>query len=387
MTSRNYKVSYGGWYQRTTLHLSEVHDFLAHGHSHLALDEHKLKELHAGVAVTEVTRNPGYLEYVQARTKHDIVIRYYEDGLYVLETESEDLISARIHLEKYYEEHFAPAIGYIFSLGAPTPKILANIKTTHPTVVSVTGADSHTFVPDVVLYGEAYAKLSSNGVTMYKTPDYIFLSGVHGEIEGLVEMQIFFREFKDQLEKYLGIHRSIWEEISAIKEGASIKGAKVEEIRGRLDDYQKTISLIDNRINQMGAYVATRSSIAKHLQIEDELRTLFEYKFETLSDTLLYIKEVWKMTTAYLLSAIQNLVEIKNQTTSNNLQSLQTITSIGVISGVLGYLSNTTLPEITRAGVVYFIILFSLTWLLNFAITTRYKNKKYSLSFGGRVNL
>jgi len=165
-----------------------------------------------------------------------------------------------------------------------------------------------------------------------------------------------------------------------------IEGKDVEKIRGRLDSYQKTINLISNRINQMGSYVNTRSSIAKHLEVEKYLVSLFEYKFETLTDTLAYIKEIWKMTSDYLSSAVANLVEIKNQSTSNNLKSLQTITSIGVISGVVGYLSATKLPSVSRAGGIYFIILFFLTWLINYILSTKYQNKKYSLKFGERVS-
>jgi hypothetical protein len=198
-------------------------------------------------------------------------------------------------------------------------------------------------------------------------------------------MQIFFREFKDQLEKYLAIHRSIWEQISEVKEAKIIKGADVEDVRGKLDGYQKTISLIGNRINQMNSYVNTRSSIAKHLAIEKDLVSLFEYKFETLTDTLSYIKEIWKMTGDYLSSAIANLVEIKNQSTSNNLKSLQTVTSIGVISGVLGYLSANTLPHVSRSGAIYFVILFCLTWSMNYLLAKSSRNKKYSLSFGDRA--
>lgn len=382
-----YKVTYGGWYQRTTLHMSEVYDFFAHAHSRLPLDTVRLRDYREALGILEVSREPGYLEYVRARTSSGIEIRYYEDGLYVLEITAENLASAKAQLEHYFEDRLNPGLSYIFSLGAPTPKVLANIKTIHPTVVSITGTDASAFVPDQAVYGETYTKLSSNGVTVYKTPEHIFIAGSNDAIEGLVEMQIFFREFKDQLEKYLDIHRTIWEEISVIKEGAKIKGSKVDEVRGKLDGYQKSISLIENRINQMGAYVETRSSIAKHLKIEEDLVVLFEYKFETLADTLSYIKEVWKMTSAYLASAIQNLVEIKNQTTSNNLKSLQTITSIGVISGVLGYLSSKALPEVTQAGITYFFILFALTWLLNSSIGLMYKNKKYSLKFGNRADV
>ncbi len=388
MNTPRYTVTYGSWYQRTTLHMSEVYDLCAHGHSRLALDEGTLTYLYRGLGFVEVTREPGYLEYVRARTSFGIEVRFYEDGLHVIEKTGEDIEALRAELREYFDEKLSPALSYIFSLGAPTPKILANIKTEHPTVVTVRGFEAGTFTPDPVLYGETYTKLTSNGVTVHKTNSCIFITASPKvPVESLVEMQIFFREFKDQLEKYLSIHRTLWEEISDIKEREKITGKNVEEVRGKLDGYQKTISLIDNRINQMGAYISTRSSIAKHLKIEEELVALFEYKFETLADTLAYIKEIWKMTSAYLQSAIQNLIEIKNQATSNNLKSLQTITSIGVISGVLGYLASKSLPQITEAGILYFVILFALTWLVNNGIALLYKNKKYSLKFGNRADL
>ena len=172
-----------------------------------------------------------------------------------------------------------------FSLGAPTPRFCANIKTTHPTVLSLISDDQESFkVPSE--YGEVYSHISSEGMSVYKTPESIFVvsdSKSANLVPGLVEMQIFFREFKDQLEKYLNIHRSIWEEIADIKERHVIKGNEVEDLRSRLDSYQKTVSLIGNRINQMGAYVRTRASISKNLAVEQQLVMLFQFKFEVLT--------------------------------------------------------------------------------------------------------
>ncbi|MFZ2523126.1 MAG: hypothetical protein WAW92_01950 [Minisyncoccia bacterium] len=384
-----FNVTYGGWYQRTTLHLSEIYDLFVDGKSSLNLSKTELQKHKKSLNLESVSRHSDYFEYVKAIEKSGIEIRYYEDGLYVLEMETEDIREAQKELEKYYQEKINPALSYIFSLGAPTPKILANIKTKHPTVVSVYGIDANNFSLDEHKFGKAYSKLNSSGVTVQKTPDYIFIiapNHTHKSVLNLIEMQIFFREFKDQLEKYLAIHRTIWEEISEIKEAKTIIGKEVDSVRGKLDGYQKTISLIGNRINQMGSYINTRSSIAKHYDIEKNLIDLFEYKFETLTDTLSYIKEIWKMTGDYLSQAVSNLVEIKNQSTSNNLKSLQTITSIGVISGVLGYLSANKLPSISVQGLIYFIILFCLTWLMNAVIAKKYKNKKYSLKFGGNVS-
>lgn len=381
---KKYRVTYGGWYQRTTLHLSEVYDFLARAETHLNLDKGKLMTMNKALGLTKVTREAGYLEFVKAETESGIEIRYYEDGLYILEIETSNPKEGGKQLEGYYDRIFGPAIAYIFSLGAPTPKILANIKTRHPMVISTEELHPEKYTPDKDVFGETYSRITTSQVTVCKTPEYIFVVSkpkIKVAMEEMVEMQIFFREFKDQLEKYLDIHRTVWEEISEIKERRNIKGNEVEQIRTRLDSYQKTINLINSRINQMGAYIGTRAKIAKSLSIEDQLTTLFQYKFEILSDTHSYIREIWKMTSDYLATAIQVVADIRSQTTNNSIQSLRLITTYGVVGGIIGYLSKDSLPTVTTNGLLYFGLLIFGTWAVNQAVAFAYRRRKYKLAF------
>ena len=381
-SSNKFIVTFGGWYQRTTLHLSEIYGLLALGRSRLSgLSSEKLLALRQDLDLKLVSRETASLEYVRAESG-DIEIKYYEDGLYTLTIASADIKSAQTKMEKYFESRLNPAISYIFSLGAPTPKVLANIKTVHPTVVQFSPDEPADFQPHPKDFGEVYSKISTREITVLKTPDYIFVIAHPQQAalaRDLVEMQIFFREFKDQLEKYLDIHRTVWEEISQIKERRSLKGKEINLVRSRLDGYQKTISLIKNRINQMGTYLHTRSSIARELKLEEHLVTLFQYKFETLADTLSYIKEIWAMTQDYLSSAIQLVVEVENQSTNNSIKSLQIITSIGVVSGIIGYLARDQFPRITLQGLVFFILLLFVTWFLNYLIAKIYSNLTYRL--------
>ena len=92
---KRYKVTFGGWFQRTTLHLSEVHGFFVNGRSKLELSKHKLSLLHRKLNFRSVSRvrEPGNLEYVRAETKNGIVVKYYEDGLHILEKDSGDVIN------------------------------------------------------------------------------------------------------------------------------------------------------------------------------------------------------------------------------------------------------------------------------------------------------
>lgn len=220
-----YTVTFGGWYQRTTLHLSEIYDFLSSGISRLPLSDKKLKKYFTALDIVKVTREAGNLEYVNAVTSHGINIRYYEDGLYVLNYQTNDIDGAKRFLTNYFENLFEPAINYIFSLGAPTPKVLANITSHHPTVVTLKSKDPKRFKIDDK-YGKVYSNLNVGGVFVYKTHSYIFIvSDISKEhLRDLSETQIFFREFKDQLEKYLMIHRSIWEEITEVKERGEVRG-------------------------------------------------------------------------------------------------------------------------------------------------------------------
>ena len=130
----------------------------------------------------------------------------------------------------------------------------------------------------------------------------------------------------------------------------------------------------------MGSYVNTRASLSKQLELEDHLSKLFQYKFETLNNTHAYIKEIWAMTKDYLGSAVQVLVELKNQSTKNSITSLTVITTVGVISGLLGYLSTTKLPSVTSLGVAYYLILIAITWSINLAVGFIFRTMRYKLT-------
>ncbi len=377
-----YKIYYGGWYQRTTLHLTEIYDFMHSGRTNLPLNKQKIESNFNSLNLKDVVRKNDYLEYIYSQTNDGIDINYFEDGLYVLETESNEISAAKEKLESYFIEKFSPSISYIFSLGAPTPKILANIKQEHPLVVVVETKNHSKYDVEKQLFGEVYSVVESSKFTVYKTARYILIAvdpKENGRVSSLVHMQIFFREFKDQLEKYLNIHRKVWEEITLIKDSGSIRGSEIIKNRMKLDSYERSINLINNRINQMGTYVKTRQSISKDLGVEEHLTRVFDYKFETLVNTLTYIKEIWSMTKDYVKNVTSILSDIENQSLNNSIKSLQIITSIGVVSSILGYLTKTDLPKVTSAGFEYLMLLLIVTFLINLIIVGYYRSIKYKI--------
>src|SRR3989344_7748072 len=113
------KIYIGGWFQRTTLHLTEIYDFLKHEKSNLDLPKEKLEEVRAALSLNEVNRESGPLEYIHAKTNQEISYRIYEDGLIILEKEFKSLTNDFEAIKDYYDNKLSKALSLIFSKGAP----------------------------------------------------------------------------------------------------------------------------------------------------------------------------------------------------------------------------------------------------------------------------
>jgi len=92
------------------------------------------------------------------------------------------------------------------------------------------------------------------------------------------------------------------------------------------------------------------------------------------------------MTRDYVISAIQILRDAESKTANKSIRSIQLLASIGVITGILGYIGKETfLPSININGVIYLvslgIIAFALDWILSY----RARKKKYPLKFVERT--
>jgi hypothetical protein len=376
------KIFIGGWFQRTTLHLTEIWDFLKHEKSNLGFDKKELKKMLNSLSVVEVSRESGPLEYILVKTGVDISYRIYEDGLIILEKEFSVLKNDFEQIKDYYDNKLSKSLSFIFSKGAPVPKELADIKTILPYIVTATDANKGEVEKLFKDFSEeVYSVISTKNIEVYRASGIILINNLKDEkvLREIIETQIFFKEFKSQLHRYLAILRILWEKIREIKERGQIKGTDIDGLRNELDIYQKTINLIGARIDQMPAYVKTRQKITDVQSVDVYLQPLFQFKFETLLDTHEYIKHLWGMTKNYLASAMEIFTDLQAKSTKNTISSLQLVTTIGVVAGILGYLSKDTLPKFTLIGIFYFLLLSAMTWVINTVISKFYKSKKYKI--------
>lgn len=373
----------GGWFQRTRLHLGEIYDFLRDAQSPLALDVQKIRSLRDDLAITKLFLAVDRLECISLESD-SISVRIYEDGLIVLNTpHSHDLHKDIKLLTDYYENKLSPAFSYIFSLGAPVPKELANIKTVYPYFVTVSEASSDEVGTLFEEFDQQqYFSVNHEQFDIYRG-DKLYIINQHGatneEAMRFIEEQIFVREFRGQLHRYLNLHRTIWERISEVSERGEMKGRDIPGFKGKIDEYQKTINFIGTRINQMDTYLHTRKSIADSDERLVHFQSVLGYKHETLSDTLEYINDLWDLTRQYVESASKVFTDLAAKSTNSSVKNLTIVTSMGVGATLIGLFAAKTFPTFTFVGVIYFLILAAIGYSVNKALNWWAARKSYGI--------
>lgn len=376
----------GGWFQRTMLQLSEIYDFLREAKTQLALDQDKLIEYRKNLQIGRIDYGVQGEEYIEFTTALNIKVKIFEDGLIILNNHnvSEDTLFADMDaLTDYYENKLSPAFSYLFSLGAPVPKELAHIETVYPYFVvtdKATKEEMNTLLTRTDK--QKYFEFDNEKYDVIRGDIYYFINNKKAEAENIeryIEEQIFIREFKGQLHRYLNLHRIIWEKIDNVKDRASVKGADIVSFNTKLESYAKTITLIEGRINQMSTYLPTREKIAKSDKELVEFLNISGYRYETLKDTLDYIKYLWSMTKNYVSSAQKLFNGLKSDVSNKSINSLTLVTSMSAGASVIGLLTKSQ-PEFTIFGIAYFFILALIVLSLNKFLKFIQNNRRYKVN-------
>ncbi len=377
------RIYIGGWFQRTTLHLSEVYDFLNGEKSPLDLDQKKIEKFREMIEIASVSMNLGRFDFIRFVNRSGIEANIYEDGLIVFGKDSSvDTQKDIEELRDYYENKVSPGIDYIFSLGAPIPKELANIKNIYPYFVVLEKAKPKEIKDLLDRFKQGkYLEIKKKEFEIYRGDKLYIINNISEDIENIedyIEEQIFLREFKSQLHRYLNLHRIIWQRIAEVKERGEIKGSEVGEFKGKVERYVKTINLIEARINQMSSYIGTRERIAKENQGLSNFSDVLNFKYEALVNTLSYIGHIWGMTKNYVNSALEIFSSIQARSTEGSVRNLAVITSMGVGATLIGLFSQ-RLPSIEISGLIYFIVVVSIGYTADRIMKQIYAKKMYGI--------
>lgn len=327
------------------------------------------------------------LQYIRIQTKENVTVRLYEDGLIILQRDGTDAAHAKADIKTltdYYEKKLSPAFSYLFSLGAPVPKELADIKTVYPYFLVLADAERDDALGLLQQFNQKkHSEVAHDHYDIFRGDKLYLISGKGEDAEHIrrfVEEQIFIREFKGQLHRYLNLHRIIWERIADVKERGEIRGSEIGGLKEKIEGYFKTITLIEARINQMGAYLGTREAIAKIDERTADFSGVLEYSYETLGNTLAYVTEIWAMTKNYVTSASELFGELQAEATQKSVENLTVVTSMGVGATLIGLFTTDQVPNITLFGVGYFFALAVIGYTASRTIRWFYARKRYGVA-------
>jgi hypothetical protein len=130
----------------------------------------------------------------------------------------------------------------------------------------------------------------------------------------------------------------------------------------------------------MNTYLRTREKIAKEDPELKEFLELQGYRYETLDDTLSYIKQIWAMTKNYVNSASSLFSDLQQEITQKSVDNLTIVTSMGVGASIIGLFTATEAPSITFFGVGYFIALALIGYSVNKIMKRISENRKYHIT-------
>lgn len=353
----------GGWFQRTMLQLSEIYDFLRDGSSQAGLDKDKLLSLRDNLHIESIEFGIANEEFVAFTAADKIRVKIFEDGLMTvssLEVSEKTMFEDIERVQHYYENQLSPAMNYMFSMGAPVFKELSRVENLYPYFIicdNATDADLSELLAKTER--QKYFEFEGKNYSVLRGDKYYFINNKKSSIENIeryIEEQIFIREFKGQLHRYLNLHRAIWGKIDAIKNQKYVNERDILESETELARYYKTALLVEGRLEQMEPYVKIREAGMKDDEELGEFLAISGFRHAALIGTLTYMRSIWGTTRKYIESASKLLERANRERLISSCRSLIVLAVLLVVIGALGLIFGTELKS-SIDSVIYGAIL------------------------------
>lgn len=367
------------------MQLSEIYDFLRDGSSQLGLDSAQLSALRDNLGIDSIEYGVGNEEFVAFTTDEQVKVKLFEDGLTVVSSDqvSEPTLFADAErLHGYYEERLSPALNYLFSTGAPVFKELSKVEGIYPYFIVCDNATQRD-ISDLLAKTERqkYFEFEGKNYSVLRGDKYYFINNkkaTASDIERYIEEQIFIREFKGQLHRYLNLHRAIWGKIDAIKKQTTATESELLRAATKLERYEKTSLLIEGRLEQMATYVEIREAGVKDNRELMDFLAVSGYRYTALVGTLSYMRSLWHTTRCYAESAQRLLARATNERSLVYLNNIMLLLGLVSIISVLGLIFGTGL-EFGIDTIIYSAILVIATLIIVQSWKSRRAMHKYNI--------
>ncbi len=322
----------GSWVPRTTLHLGEFYRFLDSGETHLSLDAKKLKALKDGLKVKNLSLS-GSGNLITAELS-GIDFKYFSDGLIVLSKKIEKLEADSKELGDFSVNKLFTSFSYLYSLGAPIPKMFTALFSVLPFIVTVSGATQKEIEKMFFSDGKKIDKvIKGDKCQIFLSSEFIVING-SGEDLQLIENLIFLEDCRSQFNKILNLHRFIWEEVDKIKNKSKLPYKKLGEVRDSLMELDNEVIFLSSRLSQINFLLDVRKSEIDKIS-DGQVRGYLGDVFFGLDQTSHYLENIWKMTEDNVRST-QNLISsLYQESAQKQLNVLQVIFIISATASII----------------------------------------------------
>lgn len=370
----------GTWFQRTDLHLKEFFYFLEAGKSDLPLDKDRLNFLYKNLGVKNFSwEEEELLDKVKIQFD-GLEIFFYEDGLIIFKKECQNLKKDCEILKELYEKKFSPVINYIYSLGAPLPKELAKLELILPYIIEISESNENEVEKLFDEFGDKIQSTAESPEVNISFGRKLFIFKLKKEVfwvEPVIEILIFFREFSAQLNGYLQAHRTIWEKISQIRSKEALRFKDFTKIRNSLMDIKQTLSFVEARLVQMEKFIEVRKTWSQNL--ENILKSLSIYQFDTLANSQQYMVSLWKMTKDYADSTFNLLSMLYQENIQREVDALKLVTIISMIIAFSRLATFQTPPLFSLKFIGSIFLVFLFATIFYFGMRYWFRSRKFEL--------
>ncbi len=335
------KIFIGSWYSRTQLHLRELHLFLTEGRSHLSLNKEKLlkykKDLNP--SAISITKERGHEILVAKLGKYDL--EYHENGLVLMGIEPlpEKINQEMKSLVDFTLNKMFEAFGFLYSQGAPIPKIFIALKSVLPYVILTEGATKQEIERFFAEHNEEIGQeISNNESSIYYGKSMIVINGNAKNSIDLVRTFYLLNDAKSQFQKVLDLHRFIWEEVDKVKSKGKIRYRDLSLNRDTLMEVNNEIIFFKSRLEQIDNVLnneAVECAQIIKLKSDDKITRHFMESLESLKRTSSYIKNLWSMTENYVSNTFNLINLLYQEGTQKQLNILQFIFVISAIASII----------------------------------------------------
>lgn len=318
------------------------------------------------------------IRFAQARCG-ELTLRYFEDGLLVIEKQATDLKKDFDKIIKFYKNDLSPALAYLYSKGAKGLEIIRTPGSKKPLFVSSLGASQD----EVAAFFSAQNK-KVDAVSGYKElsinyADELVLININKdsehseeEAQSLIENIILFNEAGRHLRKLLQTHRAIWDKADVIISKSNTKIKDLPKDSEVLTDFSNTVVNIKARIEQMKLNLSYRERTFSNKGAERLL-----LKFKNRNQDLDYLLSLFEMTNTHLNNNISQLSSIYQEHQQKSLDRLQILFIVSVVTGFLslGFFDSFYIFTILKFGGITILTALLVYYFWNVFIYKKIKRK------------